>query len=458
MNEETNAGAPLPISVGEDARGAATRRRARPLPKPLAAVEVALRDSEARYRQLVESLPVAFYATDGQGRLTLYNEAAVTFWGRAPTIGDDRWCGSLKMYALDGSPMPLDECPMALTIREGAHLQGTEAIVERPDGTRRNVLVYPQVFKDAAGRVHGAVNAMVDITERKAVEAALAAAKDDLARQVEELTHLHARVSDADQRKDVFLATLAHELRNPLTPIRNAMHVIRLAGDNRAAVAQTRGMVERQLSQLVRLVDDLLDVSRISRSKIELRKERVELQAIVRQAIETSSALVDHYGHRLELSMPAAPLYVIADPARIAQVFSNLLNNAAKYTPARRPHPRRTCLRTTRASPCRCGTTASACRPRCCAACSRCSRRSTPALDKSRGGLGVGLAIVKRLVEMHGGRVDAKSDGPEYGQRVHRHAAERRARGRFAAVARAGAAAAAPRCGGRHAPHPGRRR
>jgi signal transduction histidine kinase/CheY-like chemotaxis protein len=402
------------VAVGDEVRVPTQRRRARPLQKPLAAVEVALRDSEARYRELIESLPVAFYATDGQGRMALYNEAAVTLWGRAPRIGDDRWCGSWKTYALDGSPMPLDECPMALTIREGAHLQGTEAVVERPDGTRRNVLVYPRVFKDADGRVHGAVNAMVDITERKAVEAALAAAKDDLARQVEELTHLHARVSDADRRKDVFLATLAHELRNPLTPIRNAMHVIRLAGDNRAAVAQTRGMIERQLSQLVRLVDDLLDVSRISRSKIELRKERIELQAIVRQAIETSSALIDHYGHRLELSMPTAPLYVIADPARIAQVFSNLLNNAAKYTP---PGGR---IRVT-VSADEEGVAVSVrdngigVPPEMLSSVFEMFTQVDTSLDKSRGGLGVGLAIVKRLVEMHGGRVDAKSDGPDTG-------------------------------------------
>lgn len=382
--------------------------------KPLAAIEIALRDSEARYRELVESLPVAFYATDGHGRLTLYNDAAVTLWGRAPAIGDDRWCGSWKMYALDGSPMPLDECPMALTLREVAHLQGTEAVIERPDGTRRNVLVYPRVFKDAAGCVYGAVNALVDITERKAVEAALAAAKDDLARQVEELTHLHARVSDADQRKDVFLATLAHELRNPLTPIRNAMHVIRLAGDNRAAVAQTRGMAERQLSQLVRLVDDLLDVSRISRSKIELRKERVELQALVRQAVETSSALVDHYGHRLELSMPAPPLYVFADPARIAQVFSNLLNNAAKYTP---PGGR---IRVNVSADDE-GVAVSVrdngigVPPDMLRSVFEMFTQVDTSLDKSRGGLGVGLAIVKRLVEMHGGRVEAKSDGPNTG-------------------------------------------
>ena len=384
-------------------------RRSR-APKPLAAIELALRDSEARYRQLVQALPVAFYATDASGRVTLYNEAAASLLGRTPTIGEELAGGDFKLYRVDGTPMALK--PQAATATEAEH--GIEAIVERPDGSIRNVIAYPHVFLDAQGHVHGAINAMVDITERKAVEHALATAKDDLGRQVAELTSLHARLRDADRRKDVFLATLAHELRNPLTPIRNAMHVIRLAGDNRAAVARTRGMVERQLAQLVRLVDDLLDVSRISRSKIELRRERVELSAVVRQAIETSTALVDHYGHRLELALPAAPIHVIVDSARLAQVFSNLINNAAKYTP---PGGR------IRVSVTDDGAEASVA--------VRDNGIGLPgemlgsvfemftqldtALDKSRGGLGVGLAIVKRLVEMHGGRVVARSDGPDTG-------------------------------------------
>lgn len=392
-------------------RGGEARAQPAPQPpgrkQPLAAIEVALRDSEARYRQLVQALPVAFYATDANGRVTLYNAAAAALLGRAPVVGEPLAGGAWKLYRVDGTPLPL--APAG-----GEEPSGVEAIVERADGTLRNVIAYPQVFRDADGRVHGTVNAMVDITERKAAEHALAAAKDDLARQVAELKSLHARLSDADRRKDVFLATLAHELRNPLTPIRNAMHVIRLAGDNRAAVARTRSMVERQLAQLVRLVDDLLDVSRISRSKIELRRERIELQTVVRQALETSAALVDHYGHRLDVAMPATPVFVDADPARLAQVFSNLLNNAAKYTP---PGGR---IRVSVVSE---GTEATiAVRdngiglpPDMLAGVFEMFTQLDTGLDRSRGGLGVGLAIVKRLVEMHGGRVVARSDGPDTG-------------------------------------------
>ncbi|HVE51356.1 MAG TPA: ATP-binding protein [Casimicrobiaceae bacterium] len=395
MQNDSRAGALQPAREGADEAKPLLRRRNRP-PQPLAVVELALRDSEARYRQLVQSLPIAFYATDAHGRITMFNDAAVALWGRVPVLGEDRWCGSHRMYAPDGAPMALADSPMALAIGENFAAQGAEAIVERPDGVRRNIIVYPQVFRDLQGRPTGAVNALVDITDRKAVESELIASRE--------------RLREADQRKDVFLATLAHELRNPLTPIRTAMHVIRLAGDTRVAVTQTRGMIERQLAQLVRLVDDLLDVSRISRGKIELRKERVEVQQVVQQAVETSAALIDHYGHTLDVRMPSEPLHVVADPARLAQVFSNLLNNAAKYTPPPgritlelRGEPREVEVRV------------------------RDNGIGVPSehlaslfdmftqvetsLERARGGLGVGLAIVRRLVEMHGGRVSAHSDG-----------------------------------------------
>ena len=139
------------------------------------------------------------------------------------------------------------------------------------------------------------------------------------------------RLRDSDRRKDEFLATLAHELRNPLAPIRNALQIIRLAGNNGPAVEQAHGMMERQLGQMVRLIDDLLDVSRISRGKFELRKERIELSAAIRSAVDTAQPLIDAAGHRLTVSAPSRPVYLDADPVRLAQIFSNLLNNAAKY-------------------------------------------------------------------------------------------------------------------------------
>src|SRR6266851_5089096 len=147
-----------------------------------------------------------------------------------------------------------------------------------------------------------------------------------------ENARLYDGLREADRRKDEFLATLAHELRNPLASIRNGLQIMQLAGTSGAAAEQARTMMERQLTQLVRLVDDLLDVSRITRGKVELRKEWIELAAVVQSAVETSRPLIEASGHELTVTLPPEPIHLDADLTRLAQVFSNLLNNAAKYT------------------------------------------------------------------------------------------------------------------------------
>jgi len=133
-------------------------------------IEIALRETEQRYRQLVHSLPVAVYTCDREGHITLYNDAAVVLWGREPQLGRDLWCGSWRIYRPDGTPLPVDECPMAIALKEGRAVSGQEIVIERPDGTRRNVLPYPVPMRDRSGTVVGAVNTLVDITEHKAAE------------------------------------------------------------------------------------------------------------------------------------------------------------------------------------------------------------------------------------------------------------------------------------------------
>jgi signal transduction histidine kinase/ActR/RegA family two-component response regulator len=215
---------------------------------------------------------------------------------------------------------------------------------------------------------------------------------------------------DADRRKDEFLATLAHELRNPLAPIRNGLQIIRLAGGEGATVEKARPMMERQLDQMVRLVDDLLDVSRISRGKLELRKDRVDLAAVLASAVEASRPLIEEMGHHLEIVVPAQPVVIDADFTRLAQVFINLLNNAAKYSD-RGGRIRLTAERHG-------GEVLVSVRdegigivadqlPRLFEMFSQVGS----ALERSQGGLGIGLALVKRLVEMHGGRIEARSEG-----------------------------------------------
>jgi PAS domain S-box-containing protein len=135
------------------------------------ASETEIRDSERRYSELVQSLPAAVYTTDAQGRITLYNEAAVVLWGRKPEVGKDLWCGSYRLFKLDGSPLPMDQCPMAITLKEGRRIRGQEIIVERADGVRRNVVPYPDPILDDSGRVVGAVNMLLDVTEARLAEA-----------------------------------------------------------------------------------------------------------------------------------------------------------------------------------------------------------------------------------------------------------------------------------------------
>ena len=136
--------------------------------------EEALRESDARYRDLIQALPAAVYTCDERGRIMLYNQAAVDLWGREPEVGKDSWCGSWKIYRPDGAPLPLDECPMAVTLREGRAIRGEEIVIERPDGTRRHVLPHPEPIRDAEGAIVGAINMLIDVSPLQQAERAMA--------------------------------------------------------------------------------------------------------------------------------------------------------------------------------------------------------------------------------------------------------------------------------------------
>ena len=222
-------------------------------------------------------------------------------------------------------------------------------------------------------------------------------------------------LKDADTRKDEFLATLAHELRNPLAPIRNGLQILRMAPEGPRA-EEVRGMMDRQLTHLVRLIDDLLDVSRVSRGRIDLRRERIALQDTVNAALETSRPLIEANGHRLHLDIPDAPQWVEGDLTRLAQVVSNLLNNAAKYTHqggditlSILPHEGHVDIRVTDSG--------LGIEPDMLPKVFDLFTQVDRHLDRSQGGLGIGLALVSKLVEMHGGTSKAESDGLDKGSR-----------------------------------------
>jgi PAS domain S-box-containing protein len=392
-----------------------------------------MRNGGAQFRAMLDAIPAGVYTTDAEGRLSYYNPAAAEMAGRTPQLGIDQWCMSWKLRRPDGSLLPHDECPMAVSLKEGRPLRGIEVIVERPDGSRVPCMPFPTPLHDAQGKLIGGVNMVFDLTGTKRnVEAlsrlaAIVDCSDDAIigktlqgvitswnrgaevifgytareavgqhisliipeerraeeetvlqrlRNGEKINHfettrrtksgriLHVSltvspVSDAegrvtgaskvlrditqrklveealkqaDRNKDEFLAMLSHELRSPLAPIRNAIALLQDVKDDAQIRELATGILDRQVSQLTRLVEDLLDINRISRGGISLQKRLVTIAEIVDVAVETSRPLVDAKSHQLEIDVPEPSATLFADPVRLAQVIANLINNAAKCT------------------------------------------------------------------------------------------------------------------------------
>jgi signal transduction histidine kinase len=347
--------------------------------------------------KLLDSLPAAACICDRNGFIHYYNARAVELWGREPRCGDggERFSGAQRLFRLDGAPLPHDQCPMAETLGTGHPHRNGRIIIERPDGARVMVMLNVGPIHDGSGLVIGAVNIFQDVA------------------QEEELRDQASRLRDADRRKDEFLAMLAHELRNPLSAISSAVQLIR---NSRAPehLEWSTEVIERQVKHLARLVDDLLDVSRIIRSKVQLCTEVVDIGPILSSAVDTVRPLIEERKHKLHVSFDCGMLRVKADPVRLEQVVVNLLTNGAKYTesggslwlnaeqdgadvvisvrdnglgipPEKIPEMFDLFVQGDRSA------------------------------ARSEGGLGIGLTLVKTLVEMHGGTVTASSDGPGQG-------------------------------------------
>jgi len=275
-----------------------------------------------------------------------------------------------------------------------------EIVIERPDGSRCTALAHANPIMDESGVVCGAVNILVDITERVRTE--------ELRKQAERA------LRDAARTKDEFLAMLVHEVRGPLAPMTTAIDCLKLKSTIPADVQWAWEVVDRQLAMMRRLVDDLLDLARMTRNELTLRKETVQLEDVVRAGVEAACPFIDAKGHTLTVEIAPRPIRLDADAMRLAQAISNLLHNAAKYTepggriwltadqvgnevvitvrdtgvgvPAEKlPHIFEMFM------------------------------QAEPSLERSQTGLGIGLALVKRLVELHGGRVEGRSEGSGQG-------------------------------------------
>ena len=288
--------------------------------------------------------------------------------------------------ARNGVPIPSDELPMQYAIRHRTHVRNDIEIVRR-DGEVLYVQNDVEPLYDHEGNVIGCVSVIVDFTARKHVE--------DLLRE-------------ADQRKDEFLATLSHELRNPLAPLRNALEVMRRSPRDDPRAERARQIMDRQLTQLVRLTDDLLDVSRITRNRLGLRRERVDIRMALLAAIETTQPLMDAAAHVLDVQLPDEPVWVFADTTRLSQAFGNLLNNAAKYTDRGGQLSLRAAVEGERVvvtvSDTGIGIPADLL-PHV----FDMFMQGDAASERRGGGLGIGLTLAKRLIELHAGTIDVRS-------------------------------------------------
>jgi PAS domain S-box-containing protein len=371
------------IGASKIARDISERRRA----------EQAIQEERARLHATLHGIGDGVITTNAEGRVTMINPVAqaLTGWGEEATGQPLE-----KVFRIvNEHTRKSAENPAAKALREGIIVGlANHSILIRKDGTERPIDDSAAPIRGAVGQILGCVLVFRDITDRRKAEEAL---------------------KEADHRKDEFLATLAHELRNPLAPIRNAVQMLLMKDAPDPDLKWSREVIDRQSRHMARLLDDLLDVSRITHNKLELRKERFALGSVIQSAVETSRPLIDSVGQQLTVTLPPEPVYLDADPVRLSQVLSNLLNNAAKFSkPAARI--RLACEREgmdllVSVKDDGIGIAADTL-PRLFDIFSQ----GQPISDGSQNGvLGIGLSLVKGLVQLHAGRIEARSEGPGKG-------------------------------------------
>ena len=330
---------------------------------------------------IVQSSDDAIISKDLDGVITSWNPAAERLYGYSA----DEMIGKPLRFIIPAE-LQSEEDHILRQIRAGERIEHFETLRVRKDGSRVEVSITVSPVRDARGRVVGASKFARDITAQK----------------------------EAQRKKDQFLAVLAHELRNPLAPVRNAISLFRVPGLTDEQRARAQGIAERQIEHMARLLDDLLDVSRISTGRVELKRSRVELRSLVNNAVDATRALVESRRHRLRVAQAKEAIWLEADPVRVTQIFTNLLTNAAKYTDDGGDIVLETrtegdyavvSVRDTGIgfSP--------ETRERLFTLFSQDER----AVSRAAGGLGIGLALVREFVERHGGKVEAHSAGPGHG-------------------------------------------
>ena len=344
---------------------------------------------------IVESSDDAIISKSLDGIIQSWNAGAERLFGYSPEQAVGR-----HISLIIPPDRIAEEDHIVASLKAGHRVEHFET--ERLHSNGRPVLVSLTIspVKDDAGNVIGASKIARDVTERRRLE-------DDLRKLATDL-------SEVDRRKNEFLATLAHELRNPLAPLSNTLEILKRAGGSSQTVLQAVDTMKRQLGQMVRLVDDLLDLSRITHDRLDLRKGQIELGGVIQQAVQVCRPLAESAGHEVQVIVPSKPIYLHADSARLTQVFANLLNNSCKYT---NPGGKITVTAERHGSD---------------AVVTVADNgigipqdklqsifdmftQIDQSVERSQGGLGIGLTLVQRLVRMHGGTVEARSAGAGLG-------------------------------------------
>jgi PAS domain S-box-containing protein len=347
-------------------------------------VEQALRESEQQYRAIVDAANEGIWRLDQDARIAFVNDrmAEMLALTTATMIGRHKWD---FVFAEDVAAMR----GLFERRKQGVSEEVADIRFRRADGGEIWTLMSARPLYDTAGRFTGAVDLFTDITERRRAEEAL---------------------RDIDRRKDEFLAVLAHELRGPLAPILTAVKLLQAKGPNDPVLQRLRDTIYRQTTQLSTLVEDLLDVGRITAGKLRLHKDRVDLREVAKQAVEVSGALIERRRHTLRVDLPAAPVVLEADATRLVQVAGNLLSNAAKYSPDG-GHIELEVFEDAGIGALRVRDRGVGIPPEMLERIFDRFVQVGSSGHSAEGGLGIGLSVVKALVDLHGGTIEARSAG-----------------------------------------------
>jgi signal transduction histidine kinase len=351
-----------------------------------------------------EALPVGVAVADREGKVLLANREMHQYLptNLLPSMDDARHARWRAVHA-DGRPYSREDFAGARALRGERVVPGIEALYTKEDGTEVWTQVAAVPLADGDGMPNGQVSIVTNIDAFKRNEEALRLSEANQRALLDEVTRSNKNLSQ-------FLAVLAHELRNPLAPILTGLEIMRIRSGSMDAVMNVRGIIERQVKQLSHLINDLLDIARVTNGKVEIKKESVDLKGIVSNAVETSLPLIEKGGHQFSLKLDAAPLPVSADAARIVQVIGNLLTNAAKYTPPG-GSIQLTAERERSEAVVSVIDSGIGIPPESLESVFDMFSQVGRNMEHAQGGLGIGLSLVRQLVGLHGGTVAASSEG-----------------------------------------------